>query len=42
MFNELDWGSLEQGIPLGQNETVQVQSRKVDDLVIRFHLSNNG
>ncbi|MCD9023498.1 aspartyl-phosphate phosphatase Spo0E family protein [Cohnella silvisoli] len=36
-LNELGQKSLEQGIPLGENETVQTQSRRVDELVIQFH-----
>lgn len=36
-LNEMGLKSLEQGIPLGENEIVQAQSRKVDELVIRFH-----
>lgn len=36
-LNELGEKSLEQGIPLGQNEALQAQSRKVDELIVRFH-----
>ncbi|GAA3411603.1 hypothetical protein ACFFNY_20475 [Paenibacillus hodogayensis] len=35
-LDELGQKSLEQGIPLGQNEVVQAQSRKVDELIVRF------
>ncbi|MEB3103020.1 aspartyl-phosphate phosphatase Spo0E family protein [Ferviditalea candida] len=36
-LNELGQKSLEQGIPLGENEAVQAQSQKVDELVIQFY-----
>ncbi|MBB6673775.1 aspartyl-phosphate phosphatase Spo0E family protein [Cohnella nanjingensis] len=36
-LNELGQKSLERGIPLFQNEAVQAQSRKVDDLINRLH-----
>jgi|GEM_PF-1282395 len=36
-LNNLGQESLEQGIPLAINEAVQVQSQKVDDLVIGFY-----
>lgn len=36
-LNELGQKSLEKGIPLAQNEAVQAQSRKVDELIVRFH-----
>ncbi|PRX69847.1 hypothetical protein B0G52_112207 [Cohnella sp. SGD-V74] len=41
-LNELGLKSLEQGIPLGVNEEVQAQSRKVDELVIRFYLKKSA
>lgn len=41
-LNELGQKSLELGIPLGQNEAVQVQSRKVDELVVRIHQRKVG
>jgi hypothetical protein len=41
-LNELGQNSLERGIPLGQNEAVQAQSRKVDELVVRFHQRKVG
>ncbi|XID90373.1 aspartyl-phosphate phosphatase Spo0E family protein [Paenibacillaceae bacterium WGS1546] len=37
-LNELGQKSLEQGIPLAANDAVQAQSRKVDELVLRFYL----
>jgi len=40
-LNELGQKSLEQGIPLGANEEVQAQSRKVDGLVIQFYLKKS-
>ncbi|WP_435924120.1 aspartyl-phosphate phosphatase Spo0E family protein [Paenibacillus sp. DYY-L-2] len=36
-LNELGKKSLEQGIPLFENEAVQAQSRKVDELIVRQH-----
>lgn len=36
-LNELGHNSLEQGIPLFENEAVQAQSRKVDELILRLH-----
>jgi hypothetical protein len=39
-LNELGQRSLEQRIPLGENEEVQAQSRKVDELVIQFYVQN--
>ncbi|WP_245954946.1 aspartyl-phosphate phosphatase Spo0E family protein [Paenibacillus flagellatus] len=36
-MNELEKESLEQGIPLFENEAVQAQSRKVDELIVQLH-----
>jgi hypothetical protein len=36
-LNELGQKSLEQGISLSSNEAVQVQSRKVDELINRMY-----
>ncbi|CAH1213266.1 hypothetical protein PAECIP111893_03658 [Paenibacillus plantiphilus] len=41
-LNELGQKSLEKGIPLAQNEAVQAQSRKVDELIVRFHRGRAG
>ncbi|NWL88484.1 hypothetical protein DMN77_12980 [Paenibacillus sp. 79R4] len=35
-LNELGRNSLEQGIPIFQNDALQAQSRKVDELVIQI------
>lgn len=35
-LNELGRRSLEQGIPLFQNDALQDQSRKVDELIVRL------
>lgn len=40
-LNELGLKSLEKGIPLARNEAVQAQSRKVDELIIRFYLQES-
>jgi hypothetical protein len=37
-LNEIGLNSLEQGISLAANEAVLTQSRRVDELVIRFYL----
>ncbi|MBB6690759.1 aspartyl-phosphate phosphatase Spo0E family protein [Cohnella xylanilytica] len=36
-LNELGKKSLEHGIPLYENEAVQAQSRKVDELIVQLH-----
>ncbi|MBD2846624.1 aspartyl-phosphate phosphatase Spo0E family protein [Paenibacillus sp. IB182496] len=36
-LHELARQSLEQGIPLGRNEAVQAQSRKVDEWILRLY-----
>ncbi len=41
-LNELGQKSLERGIPLFQNEAVQAQSRKVDELINRLHQKKKG
>ncbi|MBW7474817.1 aspartyl-phosphate phosphatase Spo0E family protein [Paenibacillus oenotherae] len=41
-LNELGQNSLEKGVPLAQNEAVQAQSRKVDELIVRFHRGRAG
>lgn len=41
-LNELGEKSLEKGVPLAQNEAVQAQSRKVDELIVRFHRGRAG
>ncbi|MGM1049830.1 MAG: aspartyl-phosphate phosphatase Spo0E family protein [Bacillota bacterium] len=35
-LNELGCKSLEQGIPLFQNDALQAQSRKVDELIVQL------
>lgn len=40
-LNELGHQSLEQGIPLSDNEAVQTQSRKLDEMVNRFYQEKN-
>lgn len=41
-LNELGQQSLEQGIPLSSNEAVQVQSRKLDELINRMYQEKSG
>lgn len=41
-LNQLGMQSLEQFIPLSQNEAVQEQSRKVDELIIRYARQQGG
>jgi hypothetical protein len=41
-LNELGQKSLEQGIPLSSNEAVQVQSRKVDEIINRMYQEKSG
>lgn len=41
-LNKLGQESLEQGIPLGQNEAVQAQSRKVDEWIVLIHRRKVG
>jgi hypothetical protein len=41
-LNKLGIESLEQGIPLAENKTVQAQSRKIDQLIIRLNKKNAG
>ncbi len=36
-LNELGEESLNIGIPLGENEEVHAQSRKVDELILQFY-----
>ncbi|MEK4062449.1 MULTISPECIES: hypothetical protein [unclassified Paenibacillus] len=41
-LNELGQQSLEQGIPLSTNEALQVQSRRVDELINQMYQEKNG
>ncbi|WP_019913587.1 hypothetical protein [Paenibacillus sp. HW567] len=41
-LNELGQKSLEQGIPLSNNEAVQAQSRRVDELINRMYQEKSG
>lgn len=41
-LNELGRNSLEQGIPIFQNDALQDQSRKVDELVIQLQRRPNS
>jgi flagellar biosynthesis/type III secretory pathway protein FliH len=41
-LNELGQQSLEQGIPLGTNEALQAQSRRVDELINHMYQEKNG
>ncbi|MBW4081977.1 hypothetical protein [Paenibacillus sp. S150] len=41
-LNELGQKSLEQGIPLSTNETLQAQSRKVDELINQMYQEKSG
>lgn len=41
-LNKLACQSLEQGIPLFQNEAVQAQSRRVDELIVQLHEKKAG
>ncbi|MEK0314860.1 aspartyl-phosphate phosphatase Spo0E family protein [Cohnella sp. 56] len=36
-LNRLGAESLAQGIPLSENDALQAQSRKVDELIVRLH-----
>ncbi|TNJ59074.1 aspartyl-phosphate phosphatase Spo0E family protein [Paenibacillus hemerocallicola] len=36
-LNQLGNESLENGIPLFENDAVQAQSRKVDELIVQLH-----
>jgi len=41
-LNELGKISLDQGIPLFENETVQAQSRKVDEWIVQWLQRKSG